>query len=261
VRRYDWRDDPVLRPLIEAATADPAVVGLLLAGSRGDGWIDDDSDYDVYVVLRDEVFATHGHHEPLLGGVMPTTGLHQAIELLATCPTRLAELAATPGWWTAGYATAQILLDKDGTLVPLLDTYRSLPSGTSRDSAAASLDGYLNAFYRSLKAWYRGDELGARLHAGISVIALVRALFALMGRPAPYHDRLWHHLDALVDQQWPPGYLQHTFLTIIRTATPPVQRELAERVEPLMRERGLGYIIDAWGDQLEHIKARVRAGE
>jgi hypothetical protein len=69
----------------------------------------------------------------------------------------------------------------------------------ARVDVRAWFDAYLNAFYRSLKASRRGDELGARLHASSSLACLVQALFRLERRWPPYHDYLAPQLDTLAE--------------------------------------------------------------
>ena len=51
---------------------------------------------------------------------------------------------------------------------------------------AAFYDNYLNDFYRSLKSWRRGRELGARIKALRSLWWLGEFLLALEGKRAPY---------------------------------------------------------------------------
>ena len=52
-------------------------------------------------------------------------------------------------------------------------------------------DAYLNCFFRSLKAWRRGDELGGRMQAAESCLYLVRLLFAAGASSwRRYHDQL-----------------------------------------------------------------------
>jgi hypothetical protein len=118
-------------------------------------------------------------------------------------------------------------------------------------------DTYLNGFVRSARAWEKGDELGGRLHAAESLVYLVRALFGLERRWAPYHDRLRPELGALNSQGWEPGYLERSLLEIARTGDPRSQVELHDRVEPLMEERGI-LAHHFWNGQLERAKLSAR---
>jgi hypothetical protein len=205
MREYSWQEDAELSRFIADAVADIDTVGLILSGSRGAGFAADDSDYDLYWVLTDAVYDRREQRGEPLKIRLPATERRTMVEVMYACPGRLAETAATPGWWTAGYADARVLLDKTGQVAEALAAIRVRPAEPARADVAAWFDAYLNAFYRSMKAWRRGDELGGRLQAAESAIALIRTLFALERRWPPYHDRLARQLDSLSDQGWPPA--------------------------------------------------------
>jgi Domain of unknown function (DUF4037) len=255
--------DPVLAPLLRGAAADPEALGVVLSGSRGAGLGDAGSDYDVVFVLTEAALAARQERgEPLrvrrlaasgAGGPLP----RKDADLTYTSLSRLAERAAAPGWQTYGYVAARVLLDKTGEVGRALAAIAAMPEEAARVDARAWFDASLNAFYRSLKASRRGDELGARLHASSSVAHLVQALFRLERRWPPYHDYLAPQLDTLAEQGWRPGELRAAALAILRTADVGTQVRLEERVEALMRARGDGGVLDAWGDDLERVKARV----
>ena len=105
--------------------------------------------------------------------------------MMYTCPRGLAEVVAHPGWWTAGYAASQVLVDKIGQVSSLVRAIGTLAEEEARADAAAWFDAYLNGFYRSLKASRGGDELGGRLQAAESAMVLVRALRAGTAPPRP----------------------------------------------------------------------------
>ena len=56
-------------------------------------------------------------------------------------------------------AHARVLLDKTGEITAAIEAARRI----GRDELAELYDSYLNDFYRSLKSWRRGRELGARI--------------------------------------------------------------------------------------------------
>lgn len=116
---------------------------------------------------------------------------------------------------------------------------------------------YLNGLYRSLKAWRRGNKLGARLEAAQTADYLVTTLFALEHRWRPYSSRLIFHLDKLSGQGWQSGELQASLLDLISTGEPGRQQALARRVTALLRERGFGHVYDAWEGQIDQALDRV----
>jgi hypothetical protein len=189
----------------------------------------------------------------LLHGIDVGKGNRKAVEVSYTSPEHLAG-PLTPDWFRRGLSTARVVLDKTGEVGSLLTRLATLPAESAAMEAAEMFDGYLNGFYRSLKAARRGNELAARLEAAESLAYLVRLLFALEGKVAPYHSRLPAVLDTLAEQGWARGELQDRFLGILRTADPRSQTELEERVERLMRSRDYGHVVEAWDGEIERVK-------
>jgi hypothetical protein len=215
-------EDPVLAQLVSEAEADPETLALVLTGSRAHGHEQADSDYDIHLVRA-------------------VPGKPRVPDRVEAAVTTLDELRTLePYWWTDGLVAGRVLVDKtDGALERELERLRRVPDG----STFAAYDGYLNAFVRGLGAARRGDELGQRLHAAESVRFLVRALHALEGRRAPFHDRL----DGLPDD-W-----RYPLLEVLRTADPAAQQALQENVEALMTDRGV-LAHEEWGENLARAK-------
>jgi hypothetical protein len=246
--------DPVLAAVLHEAAVDPEVLGVLLGGSRGADCADERSDYDVEIVLTDSAYdRRHESGRPEPGKHRLADG--QILDVRYKCPRELGRIAANPGWWTPGYVTTRVLLDKTGAVAPALVAIVTMPEDRARADAAGFLDAYLNGFYRSLKAWRRGNELGGRLEAVESVMYLARALFALERRWTPYHDRLERQLETLAIQGWAPGELRQAILSVLRTGSPRIQQQLCARVEELVRSRGLGHAFDRWDDDVPEVMA------
>ena len=242
----------MLDQLVAEAADDRDTLGLLLTGSRSVGHSLPDSDYDLVWVLTDRAYERRSDDSGTRDRLALEGGA--VADIVYSCPSNLAQIAREPGWWTPGYATARVLLDKTGEVERLLDVIAVIPPERARQEAAEAFDAYLNAFVRSVKAWRRGDELGARLQACESVAYLVRALFALEGLWAPYHDRISGRLELLETQGWPPGALQRTLFELVSSGDPRLQQRLELDVEALMAARGLVADPD-WGDTLERVKA------
>lgn len=106
-------DEP-FRQLLEEAHADPAVLGLVLGGSRGKGFETAGSDYDLYLILRDDAAGRRDHyaaHYPPPIGINPyTLGQFSAH----------AEWDSSTEWDRYGLARAPVLLDKNGRIGPLV---------------------------------------------------------------------------------------------------------------------------------------------
>ena len=235
--------DRVLTAVVERAAADPATVGVLLKGSP----VDAESDYDLVWILTD---AACDRRDPLHVREPP-------LDIAYSSPQRLRDAAASPGWWSAGLARTRVLFDRSGEATELASALAEMTPELARAQTPEWFDGYLNSYYRSLKAWRRGDELAGRIEAAESVIWLVRTLFGLERRHAPYPNALARELPQLEPQGWPPGYLAEMLLEIVSTGSPTAQQELERRVETLLRERGYGYVVDGWEGEIERVSAFV----
>ncbi len=128
-----------------------------------------------------------------------------------------------------------------------------MPEERARADVLGCFDAYINAFYRSLKAWRRGNQLGGRLQAAASAMHLVQVLFALERRWPPYYDHLAGQLDTLASQSWPPGYLHDALLRLVATGDPKFQQELEAKVEVLLRARG--FEMNLWEGEIDRVKA------
>jgi hypothetical protein len=149
--------------------------------------------------------------------------------------------------------TGRILVD-NGPLTGLVQEALTRAGERAHANLDEIYDGYLNCFVRSLKAWRRGNELGARMQAAESALYLVRLLFALEHRWHPYHDQLAGPLADLEQaQEWQAGELGDLLLRLVRDADPSFQQELELRVEALLDSRGVAH---QWGpeDDLQPLK-------
>ena len=178
------------------------------------------------------------------------------VDRITVTEERLERLAREEGHWArSGFVGARVLFERTGRIEALVARIASYDEETGARLAYEHYDGYLNGFVRSLRAWQQGNEFGARLQAAESLTCLVKALFALERRVAPYHDRLvGPALDALAGQGWRPGELERTLLELARSAAPAAQQALEARVEALMESRGVRAHAE-WGEQLERLKA------
>jgi hypothetical protein len=247
-----WANDPVVQPLIAMARTNSEIEGLILSGSRGAGVHDAESDYDLEWVLADEAYdqlAARGDEMRV-----PEDPDQPWLDIGYTCCQKLAEVAAAADWRLAGYTTAQVLYDKTGQVTQVLRAMGTMSDEQAHAAVLSWFDAYINAFYRSVKAWRRGNELGGRLQAAASVMYLVHVLFALERRWAPYHDRLVWQLDTLESSQgWQPGALRHTLLQLLQTGDPRLEQELELKIEALLRARG--FEVNLWGGEIDRVKA------
>jgi hypothetical protein len=243
--------DPVLASYVAAVSKDPDTFGVLLHGSRASGRHRQDSDYDLIRIVTQEVYDQRRADEALLERVRLDDG--STADVLYQTPSRIETYVTTLGWYTATYLGARVAFDRDGDIGTMLARMRSEAKRVAGENTATAYDGYLNSFVRSMKSARRGDELGQRLHAAESALALIRTLFGLESTWPPYHDELAPALPAIETAQgWPAGYLSMALNRLVGDGDASFQQELEDRVERLMTSRGVAH---EWGDDLEPLKA------
>ncbi|CAL9669132.1 hypothetical protein [Streptomyces sp. enrichment culture] len=228
---------------LELATADPAVVGLVLKGSRAhEGMTTEHSDHDLYVVL--EVGATTaltrfvGHRTPELDLVILSLDEFRA--------------AGMPGFERYALARAQVVLDRlDGGIAQILASKARLDADEAFRQAGEWLDAYANSLYRSVKNDRDGHGLAARLDAADSIRFLLELLFALDRRPRPYNKYLEWELARFPLPGWDTGLLLDAADRISGVGDVSTQRRLFAQVEAMARRAGHGAVLDAWGEDLD----------
>ncbi|MDT0571085.1 hypothetical protein RM704_27090 [Streptomyces sp. DSM 3412] len=233
---------------VELATADPAVVGLVLKGSRAHGGMTTEhSDHDLYVVLAEGATTTltrfAGHRTPELDLVVLTLDEFRS--------------AGMPGFERYALARARVVLDRlDGGIARILADKARLDADEAGREAAAYLDAYANSLYRSVKNDRDGQALAARLDAADSVRYLLELLFALDRRPRPYNKYLEWELTRHPLPDWNTATLLAAVQHITATGDVPAQRHLFAQVETVARRAGHGPVLDAWGEDLRLMRAR-----
>lgn len=236
--------------LVGEVTADPESIGLILHGSRAAGVDGPDSDYDLVRVVSEESYeARRGRQELRERRPGPPKA-----DIVYASPAELRLRAESTDGYTPMFVTASVVADKEGEVGALLEAIVANAGARAWDDLDELYDGYLNCFFRSLKAWRRGDELGGRMQAAHSCLCLVRLLFAAERRLAPFHDQLGVPLRELERVQgWEEGFLGGAFVRVLATGDPALQQALELRVEKLFDDRGIAH---QWGpeDGLDEVK-------
>jgi len=233
---------------VELAVADPAVVGLVLKGSRAhEGMTTEHSDHDLYVVLADGATTAltrfAGHRTQELDLVILSLDEFRA--------------AGMPGFERYALARARMVLDRlDGGIARILAGKARLDADEAFREAGGRLDAYANSLYRSVKNDRDGHALAARLDAADSVRFLLELLFALDRRPRPYNKYLEWELARFPLSGWDSGLLLDAVDRIAGTGDVSAQRRLFAQVETVARRAGHGAVLDAWGEDLDLMRPR-----
>jgi hypothetical protein len=232
--------------LIAQATADPAVVGLVLKGSQAhEGMSTRHSDHDLYVVLADdaasELAAFDGYRS-------------RHLDLVVTSLDRFRRPA---DWERYAIARSQVLVDRsDGEIARIVAAMGRLDADEAFGSAAALLDAYANSLYRSVKNHRDANPLAGHLDAAASVGILLDLLFALACRPRPYNKYLAWELDRFPLPGWDGAALLDAVARITATGDVATQQRLFAQVETAARAAGHAAVLDAWGEDLLLMRPR-----
>lgn len=235
--------ETAFRSLLREAETDEHVVGCFLSGSRGKGYHHAQSDYDLSIVVADDVADQYGRE--LEGRGLPQVDV--CVRSLTEFRDHAAWLSNTH-WDRYDFTHVRALVDKTGEIQRLIDEKGSVPADKRVAFVNAQLDGYLNGFFRSVKCIAKGEAVGTRLEASVSLPNLLNALFALHDRATPFPDYLMRELARRPLEQWPwaADVLAERLLTILASGGLRVQQELARTVEQVFRRAGHNQVFDDW---------------
>jgi hypothetical protein len=231
--------------LMDLARSDDAVLGLVLTGSRGtDMFVTDQSDWDVRLVVRDDV-----RDEYRARLATPHGSRVEVVVLSLSEFERTGEPGTETAWDRPSYVHAQVVVDTpDGRLSEIVERKRSLPTEHARSVAAERLDDYVNSYFRSAKSHRLGLAVEAHLDAAESIPALLDFLFAVHERVRPFNKHLRVELERgpLGAGIWSGDELLPRLQRVVATGDLAEQQALFRDVEALARATGHGTVIDGW---------------
>jgi hypothetical protein len=248
-----WDPDARYQELLDRASADLAVVGIVVFGSRGAGaFVTSDSDVDAFVIVDgpeslSRPYATN-HGDPV--EVWPITLEAFRDHALPGTPT---------AWNRPSFLQARVDLDRlDGEISLIVARKGRLDPEEATALADSSLDGYINSLYRSMRNLEGGRMLEGRLDGLESIGPLLTTAFAFEGRVRPFNKWLRYDLEAeplvLSDLG---GLLDH----IDRIAADPTtdhQREAFRAIERAARATGHGAVVDSWQPDVAWLRGKAR---
>ena|SRR3990172_2298098 len=226
--------------LLEEAKNDPKIVGFFLTGSRGKGFENEDSDYDLYTLVEDEETKSK-----LSKRIFEDFDL--CVETVETFKT-LNAWGSPTSWDRYDFAHVKVLVDKTGTIQDIVDEKGSLPKDKKDDFIKSSLDCYINSVFRSVKCHRRENLKGAQLEASTGIPCLLDVVFGLHNRLVPFFGYLENELKIypLEKLAISPEQFTENISKILSTADLPTQQEMLKMVEKIAREEGYGIVFDEW---------------
>jgi len=237
--------------LLEQATADPAVEGLILTGSMAAGTGTSWSDYDVRLIVRDDA------SEEIFQRYTETT--FPLVDLSILTLGEFADYAAwgsPEAWDRPTFTHARVLLDRPGIIQALVTEKGRLPADRRDPFAASMLDAFINGVYRALKCQRKRNSLCVRLEATEAVSYALHVLFAWEGRLKPYLVSLEYDLrtEPLIGIPLTSGELLHLLARIVTDGDVMALQSLYTMILGLARERGQGDVIASWGEDIDWMR-------
>lgn len=237
--------------LVDKAKQDKDILGLFYGGSRGKGFEDDASDWDLRYVVQDGTKQNYSadientHFEP-------SEFEDMEFQVFEYSVFKEHALNGTKVWDRYSFAHVTALIDKTGDIQYLIDKKWRLSEDEMQLLIPKYMDSYVHALYRSVKAVKREDVIGSGMQASMSVFHLVQALFASQMRVAPYHDYISKELMTYPLEGLPVTGKDLVSLleAVVRKSSIESQQRLARVVEAYVKERNL-YAYERWQDKYD----------
>lgn len=236
-----WDPETRYRELLDRASADPAVVGVVVFGSRGAAaFVTADSDVDAFVIVDGPESRSHPY----------ATNHGDAVEVWPITLEAFRDhgLPGTPTAWNRpSFLRVRVDLDRlDGEIGRIVARKRRLDPEEATALADSALDDYINALYRSLGNLEAGRSLEGRLDAVDSIGPMLTTAFALERRVRPFNKWLRYDLAerplALPDL----AGLLDLVERIVADPSAEHQREAFRAIERAARATGHGAGVDGW---------------
>lgn len=238
--------------LLEQATADSAVEGLVLTGSMAAGNGTPWSDYDVRLIVRDDA------GEKALQRYADTSFPLVDLSILTLREFKdYAAWGSPEAWDRPTFTHAQVLLDCPGTILALVTEKGRLPADQQQTFAAAMLDAFINSVYRALKCQRKDNALCTRMEANEAVTYALHVLFAWEGRLKPYPVWLEHDLqvEPLTVIPLTSEELIRLLGRILEDGEIAALQKLFTTILSAARDNGHAEVIASWGEDIAWIRS------
>jgi predicted nucleotidyltransferase len=236
-------NEEIFNEFVEEAKKDPNVIGLFLTGSRGKGLATKYSDYDIGVIVKENV--VNVYKKKYQKKTKPPFGF--SVASLSDFKKH-AEIGSPFEWDRPSYTHVKAIIDKTGKLQKIIDEKGKIPREKIKQYVAGHLDGYINYVYRSLKCFRDGNIVGARLEAAKTIDLFLNSIFGLEGRVTPYYKYLEWELKNYPLKKFPMKQKEiiKILLRILETADIKTQQKLFRVVEKVFRKEGYSHVFDSW---------------
>lgn len=236
--------------LLLSATKNDDILGFFLGGSRGKGFEDEYSDWDLRYVVRN---GTKQKFSKNLTSREFEKSDYEDMEFQIFEYDDFVQHALwkkDKAWDRYSFAHVHALIDKTGNIQKLIDEKSQIPKEEQEAFVTKHIDAYIHSLYRSFKAARRNDTLGSRIHAVFSVYNLIIGLFATEYRTAPYQDYISRELTyhPLLNFPLESKSLINLLEKVVSTGNITTQQELARAVGKYMETFDF-YSYDRWAEK------------
>jgi len=233
--------------LMLAAKNDENILGLFSTGSYGKGMIIDESDYDVTMIVKDEVINEYKNKYKGFGGIL--------CDLSVKTITELKDAAAWDGpmaWDRYNYTHLKAEVDKTKQLQEIIDEKGIIPVDKREEFVSASLGGFINQVYRSVKCFRDGNKIASQLEAADGLPSLLNAIFGLEGRIKPFYKYLdWELTNYPLEKlPWSKNEFISILVKIVQTGDLLTQQTVLQTIESIFRKEGFNQLFDSWEEML-----------
>lgn len=243
----------IYEKIYDEAKKDPNIIGFFLGGSRGKEFQTKYSDYDTYIIVKDNCVKEYKEGYPFRK--------YKGIDLIVFSYSEFKNYArwgSHEAFDRYSFSYVKALIDKNGEIQEILDDLSKVPQDFLSKHIAGALDGYINFLYRSLKCIRDGNIEAARLEAAFSIPYFLDVIFAIHnGRLRPYYKYLKWELEKFPLTKFPMSAeeIVNNLMRILDNADYKTQQKFLIITEKVLRKEGFGNVFESWGDDFPWMKS------
>jgi len=237
--------DEIYQKILQEAKNDPEVIGFILSAGRGKGFVTENSDYDILIIVPDD--KRDEYKEKYEKKYYSTEEIDIGVFSLSEFKT-YAAWGSENAYHRYNFTYLKAQIDRNGEIQKLIDGKGIIPVDRVREFVSGEFGKYINSYYRAIKNHRDGNMLASRLDGTESMFALIAILFGLEGRLRPYNKYLeWdlenHPLKLL---PWSPQIFLENIKGVFATGDIEIQKDAFKSVCELCKIQGYNKVIDDW---------------
>jgi len=235
--------DKEFKKIINELKRDKNILAIILTGSRGKGFENKYSDYDLIIITKNDSYSEVKK--------LYKEYISKDLDLMFHSLSGFQQYAMSGTayeWDRYTFAHVKIIYSKIKNLKKLIHDKGYLQNNQKRKFIEQSLDGYINGVYRFAKCFRNKNKIGAHLEAVNSVLDLLTLVFAMNQRYRPFLTYVEQELInyPLKELPWSNKYLLKKVKLILKSGNLKTQRELFKDIKSWCVKEGYVHIFKAW---------------